>query len=83
MQLRQHHVHCPATRELCSGAVEDTWHVLFDCEGTKNCWMAAGLQTVIAAQLQEYDNTRDVIFDICNAAIDVMMIWLIWNNRNQ
>jgi hypothetical protein len=66
MQLRQHHVHCPATRDLCSGAVEDTWHVLFDCEGTKNCWMAAGLQTVIAARLQEYDNARDVIFYICH-----------------
>jgi hypothetical protein len=45
---------------------KETWHVLFDCEGTKNCWMAAGLQTVIAARLQEYDNARDVIFYICH-----------------
>jgi hypothetical protein len=66
MQLRQHHVQCPATCELCSGAVEDTWHVLFECEESKNCWMAAGLQTVIAARLQEYDNARDVIFYICS-----------------
>ncbi|MCH94606.1 ribonuclease H protein, partial [Trifolium medium] len=89
-QLRQHHVSCPAACELCSRYEEDTWHVLFECEESKNCWLAAGLQHIIAARLQAFNSVRDVIFDICSseskeiAGRMAMMIWdVLWNNRNQ
>ncbi|MCI15290.1 ribonuclease H protein, partial [Trifolium medium] len=85
----QHHVQCPAICELCRGANEDAWHVLFDCEESKNCWNVAGLQSVITARLQQFQDVKDVLFDICSketkevAGRVAMIIWLIWNNRNQ
>jgi ribonuclease HI len=68
---------------------EDTWHVLFDCNITRNCWSAAGLQAVITQRLNVFNCVQDVIFDICSkeskevAGRVATMIWLLWYNRNQ
>jgi ribonuclease HI len=88
-QLQQHHVQCPAVCELCRGANEDVWHVLFDCEESRNCWTMAGLDTVISTRLDQFYEAKEVIFDICSkeskevAGRAALMIWLLWNNRNQ
>ncbi|CAJ2667453.1 unnamed protein product [Trifolium pratense] len=88
-RLQHHHVQCPAICELCRGANEDSRHVLFDCEESKNCWNVAGLYDVITGRLNQYNDAKEVIFDICSkeskdvAGRVAMTIWLIWNNRNQ
>jgi ribonuclease HI len=88
-QLQEHHVQCPAVCELCRGANEDVWHVLFDCEESRNCWTMAGLDTVISTRLDQFYEAKEVIFDICSkeskevAGRVALMIWLLWNNRNQ
>jgi hypothetical protein len=49
----------------------------------------ACLQPVITARLQQFQDVKDVIFDICSketkevAGRMAMLIWLMWNNRNQ
>jgi hypothetical protein len=58
IQLRYHHVECPAFCELCRGANEDVWHVLFDCEESKNCWSVAGLHAVITDRLNQYHDAK-------------------------
>ncbi|CAJ2659660.1 unnamed protein product [Trifolium pratense] len=88
-RLQHHHVQCPAICELCRGANEDSRNVLFDCEESKNCWNVAGLYDVITGRLNQYNDAKDVIFDICSkeskdvAGRVAMTIWLIWNNKNQ
>jgi hypothetical protein len=89
IQLRQHHVPCPAICELWRGANEDMLHMLFECTPSKNCWSMAGLNSAVAAQLEQFNNAKDVIFDICSkdtkevVGMMPMMIWLMWNNVNQ
>jgi ribonuclease HI len=89
VQLRNHYVQCPTVCEFCSVEHEDTWHVLFDCNITRNCWSAAGLQAVITQRLNVFNCVQDVIFDICSkeskevAGRVATMIWLLWYNRNQ
>ncbi|GAU48478.1 hypothetical protein TSUD_291630 [Trifolium subterraneum] len=77
VQLRQHHVSCPISCELCNRENEDIWLVLFECESSKNCWTAAGLQNIVTARLHALNNAKDVAGRVAR------MIWLIWKNRNQ
>jgi hypothetical protein len=73
---------CPAVCQFYSEENEDTWHVLFDCNSTRNCWSAAGLQAVITERLNVFNCVQDVIFDICSkeskevAGRVAKMIWL-------
>jgi hypothetical protein len=82
-------VQCPTICDLCREANEDAWHVLLDCEESTNSWNVACLQPVITARLQQFQDVKDVIFDICSketkevAGRMAMLIWLMWNNRNQ
>ncbi|GAU12305.1 hypothetical protein TSUD_252550 [Trifolium subterraneum] len=49
---------------------------------------AAGLEHVIQPRLQHYSNAGDVILQLCNnedrmvAGQVVMLLWVLWNNRN-
>jgi ribonuclease HI len=49
----------------------------------------AGLDTVISTRLDQFYEAKEVIFDICSkeskevAGRVALMIWLLWNNRNQ
>jgi hypothetical protein len=40
--------------------------VLFECEESKNCWIVAGLNSVITARLNHFTDAKGVIFDICS-----------------
>ncbi|GAU30587.1 hypothetical protein TSUD_392780 [Trifolium subterraneum] len=88
-QLWQHHVQCPINCELCNNADEDAWHALFDCAEVKSSWAVAGLNTVITTRLQSCASVKEVIMDICSneskeiAGRVAVLIWGIWNNRNQ
>jgi hypothetical protein len=88
-RLQQHHVQCPTVCELCRGADKDVWHVLFDCEESKQCWTVAGLQNIISSRLEQFHEVKEVIFYICSketkevAERVALVIWLLWNNRNQ
>jgi ribonuclease HI len=63
--------------------------VLFGCEESKQCWTVAGLQNIISSRLEQFHEVKEVIFDICSketkevAGRVALVIWLIWNNRNQ
>jgi hypothetical protein len=54
----------------------------------KDSWAEAQLYAVIAARLQQFNSVKEVIFDICSketkdvARRVAVMIWIIWNNRN-
>jgi hypothetical protein len=54
----------------------------------KDTWAEAQLYYVIAARLQQFNSVKEVILDICSketkdvARRVAVMIWIIWNNRN-
>jgi hypothetical protein len=49
----------------------------------------AGLQNIISSRLEQFHEVKEVIFYICSketkevAGRVAMVIWLLWNNRNQ
>jgi hypothetical protein len=87
-RLRQHYVQCPSICQLCQDEEEDTWHVLFGCIESRQCWTEAGLSAVIEPRTQQFNDAVALIHDICSnedkevAGRCAVMIWTLWNNRN-
>jgi ribonuclease HI len=87
-RLRQHYVPCPSICQLCLNEDEDVWHVLFDCIESRQCWTTAGLQAVVEPRTQNFNDAATLIHDICShedkdvAGRCAVMIWTLWNNRN-
>ncbi|XP_058774306.1 uncharacterized protein LOC131648576 [Vicia villosa] len=88
VRLRQHHVPCPIMCQFCGEEEEDDWHVFFGCLETIECWRTAGLHDTIAPFLHHCNDIRSLILNLCNredrkaAGRFVMMIELLWHNRN-
>jgi ribonuclease HI len=88
MRLQEKHVSCPLLCPICNQEFEDEWHVFFSCEASIQARQAAGLEHVLQHRLQQANSTRDIIHSICSvednstAGLFAMMIWVLWNNRN-
>jgi hypothetical protein len=88
MRLQDKHVPCPVLCPLCHEAYEDDWHVFFSCETSTLARQTAGLNNILDHRLQQGNSVRDIIHSICSfeskevAGIFAMMLWVLWNNRN-
>ncbi|GAU14523.1 hypothetical protein TSUD_250650 [Trifolium subterraneum] len=87
-RLQHRHVFCQLSCPLCDNSNEDDWHILFDCNDSIHARQAAGLEHIILPRLQRYNNVAEVIHDICTtendqvAGVFAMLLWVLWNNRN-
>ncbi|CAJ2653028.1 unnamed protein product [Trifolium pratense] len=87
-RLQERRVTCPLLCPLCEQSNEDDWHILFNCNDSLQARQAAGLEQVIAARMQQYHTTQDVIKSICHdmdrdtAGLFAVLLWVLWNNRN-
>ncbi|WJX28566.1 hypothetical protein P8452_17266 [Trifolium repens] len=87
-RLRNRLVQCPVECPLCLNHDEDDWHLFFTCEGVKEAWSVMELSHVIDSRLHNFNNIRDLLFDVCRREAGVIasraavLIWFIWQVRN-
>jgi ribonuclease HI len=68
--------------------MEDDWHVVADCTVSVQARQAANLDMQLLPRIQNARSARDLIFDICShedkdtAGMFAMVVWSLWNNRN-
>ncbi|PNY01265.1 pentatricopeptide repeat-containing protein, partial [Trifolium pratense] len=88
MRLQEKHVPCPLLCPVCNQHNEDDWHVLFECETSIQARQSAGLVHTIESRLQQNTNASQIIHMICStedkttAGMFAMLVWTLWNNRN-
>jgi ribonuclease HI len=87
-RLQERCVSCPSSCPLCDHGIEDDMHVLFHCDFSAQSRISAGLDQFLAPWLQQHQNLRDTILNICSsndknaAGLFATLIWVLWNNRN-
>ncbi|PNX75879.1 cytochrome p450 [Trifolium pratense] len=64
-RLRNHFVQCQEECPLCSQVPEEEWHLLVECEGSREAWSVMGLEQILTPRLQSCNNIQELIFDIC------------------
>jgi hypothetical protein len=47
MRLQNHYVQCQPECPLCPQALEEDWHLLLECEGSKKTSNVMGLEAII------------------------------------
>jgi hypothetical protein len=45
--------------------LEEEWHILVECEGSREAWSVMRLKNILTPRLQIFNNIKDLIFDIC------------------
>jgi hypothetical protein len=86
VRLQERHVPCPIACPLCDYVTEDDWHVVCDCAVSLQARQAAGIE--LQPRIQSAGNIRELIFNVCThedkniAGIFAMIMWVLWNNRN-
>jgi ribonuclease HI len=86
--LRNRHVQCSIECPFCLSHYEDEKHLFFDCVAAKEAWQATGLFHIIQPRLNQFDDVRSLIFDMCRyenkdiAGKAATVLWLMWQNRN-
>jgi ribonuclease HI len=87
-RLQERHVNCPLSCPTCEQHEEDEWHLLFCCNNSVLASQASGIHHHIAAHIQQHGTAKEVIKAICKqedssvAGRFAMLVWIIWNNRN-
>ncbi|XP_045800055.1 uncharacterized protein LOC123894182 [Trifolium pratense] len=87
-RLRNHFVQCQEECPLCSQVPEEEWHLLVECEGSREAWSVMGLEQILTPRLQSCNNIQELIFDICCreskevAGKMALLMWVLWQNRN-
>lgn len=62
--------------------------MFFRCGTTNQSWRVAGLYYTIEPRSQNFSDAKVFILDICskedmrNVGRIVILIWMLWNNRN-
>jgi hypothetical protein len=88
LRLQERHVSCPLSCPLCDHVNEDDWHVLFGCNVSMQASQAAGVEQKLLPYFQSAGNVREAILNVCaresieTAGIFAMLVWVLWNNRN-
>ncbi|GAU42310.1 hypothetical protein TSUD_136980 [Trifolium subterraneum] len=66
-----------ATRKACSLSIpwcdqsnEDDWHIISDCNDSKQAIQVSGLEHILLPRLQQYNNAGELIHSICAADND-------------
>jgi hypothetical protein len=65
MHLRNHRIQCQMECPSCLQASKEEWHVLLECEGSREAWNAMRLNHITTPRLQLFNNIKELIFDIC------------------
>ncbi|GAU50545.1 hypothetical protein TSUD_409890 [Trifolium subterraneum] len=87
-RLRERFVNCPLECPMCGNETESDWHFLFDCMDSKRAWQTAGLEAIISSQVQQHMTVKEALLKLCrgtdvqNAGKLAMVVWALWNNRN-
>jgi ribonuclease HI len=88
VRLQERHVPCPIACPLCDFVTEDDWHFLCDCAVSMQARQAAGIEQQLMPRLQRAASVSELIFNVCThedkdtAGIFAMVVWVLWNNRN-
>ncbi|PNX67203.1 ribonuclease H, partial [Trifolium pratense] len=88
VRLHERRVPCTLLCPLCDHCNEDDWHMLFTCNVSVQARQAAGLEITLSHRVQHMQSAKEVIFSICagedrdTAGMVAMLIWVLWNNRN-
>jgi hypothetical protein len=88
VRLQEKCVSCSLNCPICDHNYEDDMHVLFDCAESLRARQFAGLDHVVSNRIQHFNNTKDLILDVCakedttTAGQFAVLIWMIWKNRN-
>lgn len=61
----QTHVPCPVNCELCNNTMYDEWHIFFQCQVSLQCWLEAGLHSVVLPLVGA------ILLDICSREVEV------------
>ncbi|CAJ2666249.1 unnamed protein product [Trifolium pratense] len=87
-RLLERHVDCDVHCPLCEDEVEDDVHAFFTCASAQTSWQAAGLSSVLGSAACQQGSAVDRVFAVCRnedyATIGrvAMLLWSIWQNRN-
>ncbi|CAJ2669980.1 unnamed protein product [Trifolium pratense] len=87
-RLLERHVDCDVHCPLCEDEVEDDVHAFFTCASAQSSWQAAGLSSVLGSAACQQGSAADRVFAVCRnedyATIGrvAMLLWSIWQNRN-
>jgi hypothetical protein len=86
IRLQERCVLCSSSCPLCDHDIEDDWHVLFHCEFSAHSRISASLDQFLAPWLQQGQNLRDTIHNICFSndkdAAGLFATLILWSNRN-
>ncbi|CAJ2674897.1 unnamed protein product [Trifolium pratense] len=88
MRLKERNVQCPASCPICDSDEEREWHFLVDCETSRHAWQAAGIEHIIFPHVQQATTVKECILQLCRnsdhreAGKAAMLVWVLWNNRN-
>ncbi|CAJ2662610.1 unnamed protein product [Trifolium pratense] len=88
VHLHERRVPCTLLCPLCDLCNEDDWHILFSCTVSMQARQAAGLELSILNRMQQMSSAKDIILAICEgedadtAGRFAMLLWVLWNNRN-
>jgi ribonuclease HI len=88
IRLQQRCVPCSLNCPLCDHGFEDDWHVFLDCHDSVQARLAAGLEQLITGSMQQCQTVKEIVLKICQsvdrntAGLFAMLLWVLWNNRN-
>jgi ribonuclease HI len=88
VKLQEKHVPCQLQCPLCDQNFEDDWHAILTCDVSVQAWQASGLNHIVMQRIQQHTSLKELIFDVCStesietAGSFAMMIWILWQNRN-
>lgn len=87
--LRRRRVQCPEECPLCESAVENEWHLFFECQCAEAVWRASGLWNDIQSMVMEAEGFKASFFKILDLLQEgprkcfVMMLWCLWKRKNE
>ncbi|XP_074374535.1 uncharacterized protein LOC141714938 [Apium graveolens] len=71
----------------CRSCVEDSIHILFECNFAQDVWKSVGLWEVVSVNLNsDVFVTMQKIFSVCRkdqSALVGLFCWSLWNRRNR
>jgi hypothetical protein len=88
-RLRDKGIECPTSCVLCEDHDEDSFHLFFKCRNSINIWNQTSFAQAVLQASEEQPDTAAVIFtllqqvDTDKAWIFGVIIWSIWNQRNE
>ncbi|CAN1156954.1 Putative ribonuclease H protein At1g65750 [Linum perenne] len=86
--LHRRHIFVAGECGCCNVFFETSWHLFFECQVAKACWVEAGLSSVVESALGGRNSVAEVILHILGTQEEsvtqsfCMVLWSVWQERN-